>query len=343
MLNSDRKSRRIRRLRRLPILLLVVTCATCNYGQDAYLGGVEERVKTLASRINSEFEEMRLVVEGLASSIGGHYERREEIIPTVDKTRYRTTGNGCLYRVIDDGQSALWVSGIVPVDEKIREVAYLTEPIEEEFAAICEESSAVLQVYYNDKNSLHRIYPSLDVLSHYRSGMNIPKLPSYYLADGNHNPDRGGVWVNRPFVDSLRREWIVSAIAPVYEGDELLGVPGLDVMVRTVLNRVIAKGGRRLMIVDSSGMLVAVGEYVVDLLGLPPLKEHCYFATVMDEAFLRDKYNVLECRYPSAGEGVRLLLEGGRGRAECDVNGRKFFLICAPIPELAWKLIQVEG
>ena len=49
----------------------------------------------------------------------------------------------------------------------------------------------------------------------------------YYLADAQHNPERKPVWTGA-YLDPAGHGWMTSCVVPVYRGDFLEGVTGLD-------------------------------------------------------------------------------------------------------------------
>lgn len=60
----------------------------------------------------------------------------------------------------------------------------------------------------------------------------------YYEADAENNPERRDVWTEA-YVDPAGHGWMVSSIAPVWRGDRLEGVVGIDVTVETIISDII--------------------------------------------------------------------------------------------------------
>ena len=247
---------------------------------------------TISHRLAADLGKIRTEVESLAAFTAGLYQRQAEIIPTVDRSKYSFAPNGAFYKPANDGKAALWISGAVPITEDVQAVAFLTEPLDVELIRICREVPEVVQAYYNDKNSLNRIYPWMDTLTQYEPKMDIPSFNFYYLADAAHNPTRRGVWVADPYVDPAGRGWMISAIAPVYANDALAGVTGLDVTLDQILQNYIENAVAPLAVISAEGVIVAATEDVISLLEMPPLKDHKYLQSVKQDTFKPEQFNI---------------------------------------------------
>lgn len=296
--------------------------------------------RMLAGKLESDLRKVRAEVERLAASIAELYKRRDEILPAVDRSKYGFAENGSFYKLQDDGGPALWISGAVPITPEVIEDALLTEPIDPDLKRICESFPEVAQAYYNDANSQNRIYPWFDVVTQYPPKMNIPEFNFYYLADAKHNPERRGVWVNEPYVDPAGRGWMVSAIAPVYVGDTLKGVPGLDVTIDTIVSRYLGEADAPTVIVDQSGVVVAATEAAIALLGMPPLRKHKYLETVKQDTFKQDDYNLRKSPLREVREAATAFLDGNEEILELRVPTGTFNAGAAKVPELRWTVIR---
>ncbi|NTV29916.1 MAG: hypothetical protein HGA80_07545 [Candidatus Omnitrophica bacterium] len=326
------------------VVLAVVLAGTFSAGhmirqkRDA---AARSRLKAMATAINVDFATIRQEVERLAVYTASLYgeQARQANLAAVDKSKYQLADNGVLYKPLNDGNSAVFVSGKVPVDDAVREIIYFTELLDGKFREIVQKYPEAVQVYYNDKNSGNRIYPFFDVLTQYEPKMDIPSFNFYYLADEKHNPGKKGVWVNEPYVDPAGRGWMVSAIAPVYVNGVLEGVPGIDVTITAITDRYLAQSLVNVMIVDAAGVVVATQDYMANLFSLPPLIEHKYLETIKSDTYHVDYYNLLKNRSREVREMAEKVIKGKQGVAEFQ-NGKERFLIMAePIAELDWVIL----
>jgi hypothetical protein len=324
------------------LLLLIFTHLACNDSKKAELTREHIILKKKAANIDNDFKTIRLNADSLASNITKLYERQKDILPCINKKKYQLASNGVFFKPIDDGGSALFVSGFYPINETIKKIVYFTEPIDTAFKTLVKKFPEIVQVYYNDKHSLNRIYPFFDVLSQYEAKMNIPAFNFYYLADARHNPEKKSLWVNEPYVDPAGRGWMVSAIAPVYFGDSLVGVPGIDVTINLITKRYLQDNTESMtIIIDNSGTIVAAQEATINLLSFPPLFEHKYIETIKQDTYRKELYNLALSKYSNVRIIAKEILEKKKDIIEAEINGDKITILVAKIPELNWYLLEI--
>ena len=301
-----------------------------------------EQLSAKAEQINNDFKKIRLEAEVLSTEISKLYAQQNEILPTIDTKKYQLATNGVFTKPLDDGGSAVFVSGVYPVGDKIKKTVYFTEPIDSNFKALVKKYPEIVQVYYNDKYSYNRIYPFFDVLSQYEAKMDIPSFNFYYLADAKHNPQKKALWVNEPYVDPAGRGWMVSAIAPVYISDSLVGVPGIDVTINTITTRYLQDSiGSMTVIIDNNGGIVAAQEEIINLLSFPPLYDHKYIETIKQDTYRKELYNIALSRDANVRSIATEVLKNKKQIIDVELNGEKFTIVAVSIPELNWHLLEL--
>ena len=298
--------------------------------------------ENLRQKIENDFSKILSEASALAKYTENLYLKQKEILPTINKGNYALAKNGCFYKKGDDNTaSALWVSGYVPINEQIKDVAYFTEPLDTIMKSICKRNGEIVQVYYNDKSSLNRIYPWFDVLAQYEPKMNIPSFNFYFLADEKHNPDKKAVWVNEPYVDPAGRGWMVSAIAPVYVNSKLEGVVGLDVTIITIVDKYIEQNEGALAIFSRSGTLVAASEHSSSILEMPAFKQHKYIETVKENTFKPDDYNILKTRNRSVRKMADAIFLNNASSFELSSAKHTYLVTTSTIKDLDWILLYI--
>ncbi len=326
----------------LTLLLFVVVLMACNFSGKPNLALEQTALKEKAANINNDFKKIRLEVEMLAAEIEKLYEKQDEILPGINKNKYQLADNGVFTKPVDDGGSAIFVSGFYPVNEQIKKAVYFTEPIDTAFMALVKKYPEIVQVYYNDKYSLNRIYPFFDVLSQYEAKMDIPSFNFYYLADEQHNPEKKSLWIAEPYVDPAGRGWMVSAIAPVYYKDSLAGVPGIDVTINLITKRYVLDNPTNMtLIIDNSGTIVAAQEGIINLLSFPPLFDHKYIETIKQDTYRKELYNLALSKEANVRKIAAEILARKSQQVEAEINGEKITILAAHIPELNWYLLEI--
>lgn len=323
--------------------MVLTFCVSCGQSADTRMPGDEARLKNIANRINDDFSKIRAEVSKLADVTAALYmpDTLAQNVSRVDPAKYRLHDNGVFYKPVNDGKSAVFVSGAVPVSEEIKQIVYGTEPLETQLMEIVERYPEVVQSYYNDRNSYNRIYPYFDVVTQYEPKMDIPKYNFYYLADGAHNPEKKAVWVKEPYVDPAGRGWMVSAIAPVYVDGELEGVPGLDVTINTITERYIGTQNADLVLLDASATVVSIQDQLTTLLSLPPLENHKYLETIRSDTYRTDNYNLLKSRSREVREMAQRIFHKNQTEVTFEKKGNTLRVTSVNIPELDWKLLQI--
>lgn len=324
-----------------PLLALALCTGGCKRPPTTAPAAHAAATRELAAQINTDLGRIRAEVEQLARFIAQLYPRKDELVAAADPSKYTLAPNGAFYKPVNDGTAALWISGVVPITDEVKAVAYLTEPADAELIRICRAVPEVAQAYFNDRHSLNRIYPWFETLAQYPAKMNIPEFNFYYLADAAHNPARKGTWVDEPYVDPAGRGWMISAIAPVYQADVLQGVAGLDVTISDIVTRYMRTNQAPSAVIARSGVLVAATESAIQLLEMPPLKDHKYLETVKQDTFKADTYNVLMSRL----RPVRGMAQAVIGQAATTVSvalqGQACTAFSAPVAELGWTVVTL--
>jgi len=301
-----------------------------------------ELLSAKAEKISTDFKKIRLEAEVLSIAIEKLYTTQTTTLPTINTKKYELATNGVFTKPVDDSGSAIFVSGVIPINENIKNIVYFTEPIDANFKSLIKKYPEIVQVYYNDENSYNRIYPFFDVLSQYEAKMNIPSFNFYYLADAAHNPEKKSVWVNEPYVDPAGRGWMVSAIAPVYYNNKLVGVPGIDVTINTITERYLKDSiGSMTVIIDNNGSIVTAQEEIINLFSFPPLYDHKYIETIKQDTYRKELYNISLSRDGNVRTIATEILKNKKQIVEAELNGEQVTIIAAPIPELQWYLLEV--
>lgn len=323
------------------IILITIVLASCN-NNTIDINKAQKELESKADSINTDFQKIRSEVKWLAGEITKLYEKQDSILPLIDKSKYILATNGVFTKPINDGGAAVFVSGFYPVTEHIKKAVYFTEPIDPTFKAIVKKYPEIVQLYYNDQYALNRIYPFFDVLSQYEAKMNIPAYNFYYLADAKHNPKRESVWVNEPYIDPAGRGWMLSAIAPVYFSDSLVGVPGIDITINTITERYIDDNPKSMtMIIDSTGTIVSAQESSLSILSFPPLTDHKYIETIKQDTYRKESYNLRFSKEENVREIANQLIDQGKSNMSTTINGNNLVVIAAKIDEMDWYLIEI--
>ena len=299
-----------------------------------------ELVDGQANRIGEKLDTVRVETEIFRRATEHVFATDSEPAPA-EAARYALSADGVYYTPKDDGGAALYYSGAVPVGETEKRKALKTATLDPLMRNIRQASPLVMQIYLNTFDSMNRIYPFFDVLKQYPPKMVIPEFNFYYEADAARNPDRNTVWTE-VYLDPAGQGWMASCIAPVYTGDFLQGVVGLDVtvevFVKQVLDLQIPWGGYALL-VSRDGGIMAMPPAAELALGLSELTSHHYSEAILREELKPDAFNIR--KHPLLQDIARdISSSGATGVSETEISGKQL-AAWSTIPQTGWTLLAI--
>jgi signal transduction histidine kinase/DNA-binding response OmpR family regulator len=253
-------------------------------------------------------------------------------------SRYATTDDGVLYTRANDGGAAVFFSGFVKINQEKKQKIARTARLDPMLRRIVDINILTVQAYFNSYDSLNRIWPYFDVLSQYPPKMNIPSYGFYYEADAKHNPERKTRWIDA-YLDPAGQGWMVSAISPVYNGNFLEGVVGLDITLDTIIKQVLALSipwQGFAVLISKDGMLLAVPEQAEKLFNLHELTVHRYDQAIRQQTFKPDDFNIYH--RTDMRELVKALANNQSSVAVVDFN-EPYLVASKTLPSTGWRLV----
>lgn len=320
--------------------LLLFFYGSCNnINQDIQAAKLEE-LKLTAFQVNNSFAEIHRTTGLFAKYTELIFQEQSKLKDGLRKSKYGFYKNA-LYKEKDDGGSAAFYSTITKVGKKERTKIQFTEFLDLIYKPLLQVYPNIVQAYFNTHDSFNRIYPYFDVLSQYDLKIQIPTYNFYYLADKKHNPQKVPVWVNEPYVDPAGRGWMISSIAPVYQGDFLEGVVGLDITIFTITDQYINQPGKLLALLHQTGLIISIKEKTAALLDVPPLKEHQYLETIRSDTYHKDDYNIMQSKNRAVRKMAQAIFKQGKSVTKLELANQTYQVFSAPIKELNWYFIEL--
>lgn len=256
--------------------------------------------------------------------------------------RHRLAKDGVFYTTrggVND--SASFYSGFHPVGPAQQDKVWRTTRLDHTMRHLKAASPLVQQVYLNTWDSYNRIYPYFDVRKQYAPRMDIPSYNFYYEADARHNPRREVVWTDA-YVDPAGSGWMVSAIAPVYAGDKLEAVVGMDLTVDTMIDRILALDlpwQGYAMLIGRDGTILALPPAGEKDLGLTELKDHHYDQAIHTNTFKPEQFNIAS--QPRLKPLADAVARGRQGVNRINFNGHEMLAANARVTGPGWTLVVV--
>jgi hypothetical protein len=295
-------------------------------------------IKNTGDSISKDFTEIKRVTEYLAGYTEALYEKgialKNEAVIISD--------NGSMYKS-DDGGSAIFVSKLIKYDDEVRNVINITSSLDSLFKdAIDSLSFLVKQVGYYDHHTIMRIFPYFDVSSHFAPDMDVRNYIFYSCADDEHNSAKKNVIVSEPYADPSGKGWVISSVSPVYSHRIFQGVIGLDISIEDMLSRYIDKNVADIMIVDSSGVCIAIDEDKTGLFNLPVRKKLKYLQANYYDDFSNEDYNLLQSKNKTVRTAFEKLLKENQDTWKLKLEEENYILYSHMIPELNWFVVKFE-
>ncbi|SDR71769.1 Signal transduction histidine kinase [Halopseudomonas xinjiangensis] len=309
--------------------------------RSAALTDLQAAANQEARLISERLQTVRELTDLFSAQVAEALSRPDFLDDPAERQRLARTDTGVLYSESDENRPASFYSSVTPQGrqdvEKILRLAGL-----DGFMRTIERSNAlVAAVYFNSHDSYNRIWPWFYTPSQYPHDMDIPQYNFYYLADAEHNPERRVVWTDS-YLDPAGLGWMMSALSPVYDGDFLEGVVGLDITVGNLLNEIaqlqVPWGGYAMLVSEDLNIMALPAQGERDL-QLTELTEYSHHEAIRQEIFKPGDFNLVQ-RLDMRELGYRLE-EQDQGVIALSLDGRPKLAAWATVPETGWHLLTV--
>ncbi|WP_396587957.1 diguanylate cyclase domain-containing protein [Bermanella sp. R86510] len=261
-----------------------------------------------------------------------------------DNSGYQYHSNGALYRVNPMAESSLYYSNLHGLDASNIRKAHWSEQIDPILKAITEISPIVAQSYYNSWDSMIRIYPPVENMPDlFGPNMDIRKQPFYYMADNKHNPGRKAVLSNT-YSDPLGMGWIVTAMAPVYNGDKLEGVAGIDLSISALANQVIDPNlpwRASSLLLDKHGNILAMDPDFNATLRVDVIAGQTFPDLVTQDVQRKDEFNVLSFNEERIKQFFAHFINSEHMQQNLIIDDRDYLVLRATVESTDWQVIAM--
>ncbi len=341
----------------LSILTIEILLLAMYFGINAYIGRqteatlkneveaiVPDLVAQSATSIDNSFSLIARQTRYFAQAHEPVFAHPESVVITGEKPSFARAANGSWHQTnLKDG-SSIYISATGkagPAEMLIAEKTTVLNPL---YRHMVQDIPNVVAAYVNTPGEMNRLYPFMEkVWEQYPPDLNMEDYNFYYLADAKHNPARKPVWTG-VYLDPAGQGWMLSCIAPVYSGDKLEGVVGLDVTVEKIVNGILKMNlpwGASAFLADDKGMILAMSESVEKLFGLQELKSHVYSEAISKEQLKPEEFNLFKMDNPGLVAGFRELYESGAKLKEIATQAGTVFVAQGLIPETGWRVFVV--
>lgn len=335
-----------------PLLLIEVMLLWAYFWSNAYVNEtsknalieetkihIKEISKRSATIINNEFKMISNVALLFQKEHESFFATYEPLQVNTHDSAYSLTENGVITNTKKNEDSCtLFYSNIQKESPNRLEKAIATEKLDPFYNAVLQTNANIAQAYFNSYDSMNRLCPFMpDALAQYDHDINIPSYNFYYLADEKHNPQKKVVWTDTYF-DPAGRGWMISAIAPVYKGDFLEGVVGLDVTIDQLINNILSLKlpyVSMTMLVDDNGNILGMSEALKPYLNIPNTPQ----TAPEKNNHISHDFNLFKEKNNTLAISLSHLLQENNAMIEFHDGETDMIITQNAIPETHWKFV----
>ncbi|WNW10249.1 ATP-binding protein [Pseudomonas sp. DTU_2021_1001937_2_SI_NGA_ILE_001] len=313
-----------------------IRTAQIDYLHDTAVSDLVDSVGQNTQVVNGELvrlaSEARLLAKLTEHVLQHDHSETEDLNLSEDGVRYDNGG---------PDRAASFYSSVTPLERQNLAKIGKLKTLDPLLKQLKNDNPLVASIYFNSWDSYNRIYPGFDVLQQYPHDLNIPEFNFYYLADAVHNPERRNRWTD-VYLDPAGNGWMMSAIAPVYRGDFLEGVVGIDVTVGGILkqiNELKVPWNGYLMLVAPDLTIMALPQAGEHDFHVTELTEHLYQQMVTSETLKPAMFNL---RFNGAHDDLANAVETEpRGLLATQFAGRPHLVAWDTVADTGWHLLAV--
>lgn len=297
-----------------------------------------------AATINANLESVTRATRYFGDSHTDLFAHPEAYVQRGPKPEFAKAPNGSHHQASPVTGSSLYFSATAKPTERewlIAEKSALLDPL---YIHTVRDTPNVVAAYINTPGDMNRLYPFMEkVWEQYPPDLNMEDYNFFYLADEKHNPGRKPVWTG-VYLDPAGQGWMLSCIAPVYQGDKLEGVVGLDVTTEKIVNNVLKMDlpwKASAFLAEENGMILAMPAPVEGLFGLTELKSHVYSSAISKEQLKPQDFNLFGMKDPALVERFKDIITNKRMLSTIPTKDGPAFLVQGIIPETGWRVCVV--
>ncbi len=259
---------------------------------------------------------------------------------------FRTGAAGAIYKA-DNGGATLFYSASTEFGPEQRWKARNSERLDTLYRAIVQTNPIVSQVYFNSHDNMSRVYPFLPNAEQLFSPIEqMSDYPFYYLADAMHNPQREAVWTSA-YLDPAGMGWMVSAIAPVYNGDVLEGVLGLDITLKSLVDKLFSQqyvSASKVFFLDQQQTLLAMSPDMASLLGMQELTSYHYEGKQPAQQNMQKPqgFQLQALQDQQFSRDVLALLHSEQTSGQITVHNTDYIVARVPVLATGWQMFILQ-
>lgn len=249
-----------------------------------------------------------------------------------------TSNNGVLIKPVNDGGSSLYCSVEAKKHQTEIEMIKLTANIDYIYKSIVNGNDTITTSYYNSTKGILRVYPFIaDLDEKLGATLNLEGVTLF----PKRKRAKGNLWSD-VYLNPIGDEWMISCISPVYRGDTLEGITGVDIKIDNISKKLLDQWTFKdsdSFIIDKLGRLISAQKEIQGKLKLKKLINRLKIDT--SKPFKPTSINLLNLENKTHVEIFNKMLANNELSSYIDIDGKSYFLTQYEISETGWKLFSI--
>lgn len=324
------------------VLATIIFLSGCGASEEKIPEADFQKIRDLIN----EMEEQGAAMAEQLDTVAHYYEfilsKKDSILASAGPSPYKFDGAISTNLPEQDSLlSSILILNSTPDRQKAEKEVVLTNLMDGMFSSFIANNPRAAQIYSNSAMQVSRVYPAYDAKNIVDPNINVTEFNFYYEADLAHNPTKGVVWIQEAYVDPAGKGWILSLLHPIYDGDQLFAVLGVDYTVSDLIQRYLDRLEGEFILVNSKGDIVAGKTEAIESLSMPPLKNHVYRETVSSDFFRVSDFNLFNSKSLEVRVMAQQFLLEKKSEFRFREEANLQQAICLPFNEVNWFLIEV--
>ena len=300
------------------------------------------KLSNLVTQIESEIQVLGMELEQIAGYNERLLQHRDSLLTVATEFTYTLDG---AFSTNQPGENPS-LSTLVLLDkspDKEQALTYisLTNSMDSVFASFLKRHPQVVQIYSNSALLVSRIYPAFDAKNIVDPSLDVREFNFYYEADLAHNPTKKTVWIPDPYVDPAGKGWIFSLVHPVYDGEELAAVLGVDLTIADAIESYLNSVEGYFVLVNGKGDIIGGKSEAIELLGMPLLKNHVYRESIQEDNFRVADFNLSRSKNREVRQMAQAILSEKQVYFDFIDDARMDRVLGHTFSHIDWYLLEV--
>ena len=325
------------------VLFFAVILLSCQSGVSAPEPEDYNKLQGLVTQIEAQMQALTTELEQITDNNERLLQKRDSILASPGPSKY--TMEGAFSTNLpgqDPSLSTLVILNSSSDRKKAAELILLTNSMDSVFASFMQKNPKAIQIYSNSSIGASRIYPAFDAKNIVDPNLDVIEFNFYYEADLKNNPSKGTVWIPEPYVDPAGKGWIFSLVRPVYAGEELSSVIGIDLSIGDAIDSYLDAVDGYFVLVNGNGDIIGGKSEAIELLGMPLLKNHVYRETIQMDNFRGVDFNLSRSKNGEVRQMAQSILVDKNTHFDFVQDARMSRVLGHAFSQVDWYLLEIK-